>query len=212
MRHFVFSFFVAISTEQLLAAPEVSLLTPQVALNLALEKPLKFIGFFVPADAIDPQIPSCLFRNEKVTVMYDYCTKDEQPALGITIHSANLKQGNVFFYAEGAQAVSKLDRKNYFEYLWFVSANKNASGYSHSFSVVDYEKYYRRKLVELGYGCLVSWDRKTAGQSLIRCELSFEANKKLWSLPAERFWKTPSNNWYRLQNVLRSKISALPNF
>ncbi len=184
-------------------------MSAEEAIYLAQVEPLKFVGFFVPSDVIDASIPSCVFRNRYVTVMYDYCSKLEQPAVGITIHSTNLNRGNVFIYAEGPGAVSKLKRKDYYDFLWFVTANNNASGFKNKMSAADYSKYYDRKRVELGYGCLVAYDRKNAGQARSVCEKHLEGSLTRWAPAVTKFWLNPSQNWYSLQSMLRNQINLL---
>lgn len=210
MRHFykALAAFSVISVTALHSSG--TLMTPEEAINLAMtSEPLQFHGKFIPPDS-ESAMASCIFRNSKVTILYDYCTKKEQPAYGITIHSADPSRGHVIFYAEGSGApVSKLKRKDYLYFLYFFSANKNASGYNPNLTVSEYAEYYDRRQVENSFGCLVSQRYGTTAPRT-NCETQFASQAGAWSGPAITYWNNPSPNWYKLQNRLRTLIETQP--
>jgi hypothetical protein len=182
-----------------------TLLKPEDGITLALRDPLKFVGFFVASDSIDKNIKSCVFRNKFVTIMSDYCTLEDVPAVGMTIHPKDLSLGFVNIYAEGPGKITELDRKKYFNVLWMTSSNKNASGYKANFSALEYSRYFDRKLKELSYGCVVgAYEGATTPR--VNCESQLTDKLLAWEPAARKFWEKPSSNWYTLQKRLRKLI------
>ncbi len=203
---FISSQFAALA----LALPlPAQLMTPSEALKLANSEPLKYIGKYIPSDSVSGKIPSCVFRNSKITLIYHYCTKSEAPALSLTIHNRDNSKGHVKFYAEGdGRPVSQIHRNEYEQYFWKVYANPNSPGYSHDFSAEKYSSYYTSMLAARMFGCYVT---EYVGQPgvAVSCTANYKDQQKKWEPQSLVFWKQPPKSWYKLQLQLRAQIKNI---
>lgn len=191
-----------------------TVLDPQEAMELILSEPLSFVGMFYPANSESGKIPSCLFRNSKVTVMYTYCRKRETPALGMIVYSATPERGHITLYAEGSGApVSQLHRSQYEQFMWKFFSRRNAEGYSPDMSAKAYADYYDNKeIYNYQLGCHV-WEQYGSSQLRAGCTEAYQQQQKPWLADAVSFWKSPNANWYRVQRNLRqiiAQVSSIP--
>ena len=188
------------------AADQGSFLQPQEAINLVLSEPLQYVGSFFPRDSESGKIPSCLYRNSKVTVLYDYCTKSESLALGLTIHSNDLSRGNIRMYAEGSgRPVSQLERPEYLRYFWKIIVRPNSKGYRADLSAKEYSDYYEVQSQDQTLGCFIAEVMNHQG-TYLNCFNEFEKQLASWGPSANVFWQKPSGEWYQMQKVFRRLV------
>lgn len=181
------------------------LLEPAEALELIQSEPLKYVGMFYPSNS-ESGIPSCLFRNAKVTVMYTYCRKSEAPALGLTVYSNTPERGNIRFYAEGdGRPVSQLDRQEYEKYMWRFLARSNADGYRPNMTAKEYKEYYEKEIYDYRLGCFI-WEQPGETDLRAGCKSPFEAQVQSWLPGALDFWHEPPQAWYDVQKMLRKLV------
>jgi hypothetical protein len=191
---------------------EEALLEPVEALELVQSEPLKYVGSFYPSNSESGKIPSCLFRNSKVTVMYTYCRKSEAPALSFTVYSNVTERGNIRFYAEGnGRPVSQLDRQEYVQYMWKFLARTNTPGYRSDFSAKEYSEYYDREIKDYHLGCYI-WEQYGHPDLKAKCVAPFDAQSDSWLPGAVQFWHEPPAAWYLVQKDLRQLVVQLRNF
>lgn len=190
--------------QESLAAPE--LLTSNEAIEDALSEPLRYIGSYISSSSIS-RIPSCIFRNSKVTVRYTYCRQKEAPALGLVIYSRNSKRGHVNFYAEGSgQPVSKINRRDYLDAHFRVLARENLPGYKTNFSAKNFGDYSEKESTYYKIGCQV-WQWSSDHTLRADCIEPYKAQEKAWLNTSLLFWAEPHAAWYELQNVLRAEVA-----
>ena len=207
---FVFSAVTFVSFAGQAQSGVATLLDPVEALELIQVEDLKYVGSFIPQDS-ESGIPSCLFRNSKVTVLYTYCRKNEAPALGFTVYSNVVERGNIRFYAEGdGEPVSQIKRADYADYMWRFFARTNTPGYNPNFTVKEYAAYYEKQGVDYHLGCHV-WTQY--GQGLIStCVAPHEAEIATWVPTGLSFWHNPPQAWYDVQKMFRKLVSKTRNF
>lgn len=200
--------FSANATNKDSSTGSASLMEPREAMEMVLSSPLKYIGSFVPKNS-ESGIPSCLYRNAKVTVMYAYCRKKEAPAVGMIIYSNTPERGHIRIYAEGdGRPVSQLNRDEYARYMWKFMARANSSGYRTDFSAAEYGDYYDKKeSYNYSLGCHV-WEQ--VGEKNLRagCAAPFDLQVESWLPGALDFWYEPSQSWYEVQKLLRKSIEG----
>lgn len=187
-----------------------ALLDPNEAMELVMSSPLKYIGSFIPANS-ESGIPSCLFRNAKVTVKYTYCRKSEAPAVSITVYSNIVERGHIRFYAEGdGRPVSELNRDEYVSYMWKFLARPDSEGYRPDLTAAEYGNYFNKKEIsDYRLGCHV-WEQVGQKDLTAGCVAPFEFQVQSWLPGALEFWYEPPQSWYDVQKLFRKLVAAVP--
>lgn len=189
-----------------------AVMDPVEAMELVLSEPLTYVGQFYPTNSLSGKIPSCLYRNAKVTVMYTYCRRAEAPAFGMTVYSNTVERGQISFYAEGdGTPVSQLSRDEYSMYMWRMISRFNAPGYRAGMTAKEYAAYHEKELTYYNSGCHI-W--QSYGKPVdAKCLSVHEAQAPAWLSVSMDFWNQPNQAWYDVQKYLRSLIkgnSAIP--
>ncbi len=180
--------------------------TPVEAIDLALAKPLKYVGNYLSPGSESGTMKTCVFSNEDVTVLYEYCRKVEAPAISVRIY-VNASNSSVNMYAEGALDPSQIRRDFYIDGLWRVRAAFNTESYKPDMTVAEMRAYDEATSQQLG--CSVFF---MEGLDLIeRCfgdsGMDEEATAA-WVEKARAFWDKPSESWYDFQKIMRLKVEA----
>lgn len=185
-----------------------AVMDPVEAMELVMAEPLTYVGQFIPTSSISG-IPSCLFKNAKVTVMYTYCRKSEAPAYGVTIYSNTVERGHISFYAEGdGRPVSELHRSEYSKNMWRLLSRYNASGYRAGMTAKEYAAYHKTELQYYNSGCHV-WQAPNQPVDA-KCLSAHQAQAPEWLKVSTNFWNDPNQAWYDVQTYLRSLIESSP--
>lgn len=183
-----------------------SLMDPVEAMELVMSEPLKYVGQFIPSSS-DAGIPTCLFKNAKVTVVYTYCRKSEAPAYGLIVYSNTVERGHISFYAEGdGRPVSELDRSEYMMYMWRILSRVNAPGYRAGMTAKEYSNHHDIERTYYNSGCHV-WQSYSKPVDA-SCLSEHQAQANSWINVSYSFWNNPSRSWYEVQTYLRSLIKS----
>jgi len=188
-------------------AAHAQMATPAESIDLALAKPLQYVGMYVDPGSESGTMKTCVFRNEDVTVIYEYCRKVEAPAVSIRIY-VNESNSSVNMYAEGALDASQIRRDFYFDPLWRVRAAFNTESYKPDMIVAEMRAYDEETAQQLG--CSVFF---MEGMDLIqRCFAGSGMDEEAtaaWVEKASAFWHKPSESWYTFQKLMRTKVKAV---
>lgn len=205
-KHFclVIGFFLVSIITRAQDLEKIKSLDPEVAIEMVLSEPLIYVGSFIPYDS-SSKIPACLYRNSQVTVMYRYCTKQEAPAVSITIHPVDVSYGHIEIYAEAdGRPMSEVSRKDYLSYQWKVFTFPNGPNYDVNLSAAKYKIYNQEMGQSYVYACFVNqyYDDTEPG---VVCRKDYDYLKPEWSVKALDFWNQPSDRWYKLQLLMRQQ-------
>jgi hypothetical protein len=199
---------------------KIELISPDQAINLALSSNLKFMGTAV---IMNYDIPSCFWKNQKVIVIDEYCSKQSLAATGVYIVSPEDHKA-VRFHAEvndKPYTKNLLKREKYS--LWSISfrilepndvlkLNMTFKAFQNYFEIFILENYnycfttYYYNLLEKDKHCKSNETQNEncqkpksdcADDSLANLQNNF---KEIF----EPFWVTPSESWYTLLRTLRN--------
>ncbi len=183
-----------------------SVMDPVEAMELVMAEPLTYVGQFIPTSSISG-IPSCLFRNAKVTVLYTYCRKSEAPAYGLIVYSNTVERGHISFYAEGdGRPVSELHRSEYLKHMWRLLSRFNASGYRAGMTAKEFASYHETERTYYDSGCHV-WQSYSQPVEA-KCLSAHQAQEPEWVKVSLNFWNDPNQAWYDVQTYMRSLIKS----
>lgn len=186
-----------------------NLMSPAEAINSISSEPLIYVGHFYPSNSISKKIPSCIFRNSKVTVKYTYCRKNEAPAFGLTVYSNDVSRGHIRFYAEGdGRPVSELKRSDYLKYLWRFYARENAPGYQNNLTSAEFSKYYDEEIYFYKLGCQI-WEVSHDPNLQAYCTEEYKDQSGQWLTNGLKYWNKPPSSWYKMQKKFRKQIQGL---
>lgn len=187
-------------------AAHAQMATPAEAIELAMKRPLMYVGTYIDPGSESGTMKTCVFRNKDVTILYEYCRKVEAPAVSIRIF-VNSTKSSVNMYAEGELNASEIRRDRYFDGLWRVRAAFNTSSYRPFMNLKAMRAYDEETAQQLG--CSVFY---MGGLGLIeRCfgDSGLNEDESLaWIEKASAFWHEPSENWYEFQKMMRAKVEA----
>lgn len=185
---------------------QAQMATPAEALDLALAKPLEYVGTYLDPGSESGTMKTCVFRNTDVTVIYEYCRKVEAPAVSVRIYD-HATNSSVNIYAEGSLDASRIRRDFYFDPLWRVRAAFNAPSFKAELTLDELRAYDAETAQQLG--CSVFF---MEGMDLIeRCfgESGMdEEAAAAWIEKASAFWHRPSESWYQFQKLMRTTVEA----
>lgn len=199
-------FALAITLLSTLSA-HAQMATPAESIDLAMAKPLEYVGMYLDPGSESGTMKTCVFHNEDVTVLYEYCRKVEAPAVSIRIY-VNESGSSVNMYAEGALDASQIRRDFYFDGLWRVRAAFNTASYKPDMTLAELRAYDEETAQQLG--CSVFF---MEGMDLIqRCFAGSGMDEEataVWVEKASAFWHKPSESWYAFQKLMRTKVKAV---
>ena len=187
-------------------AAHAELATPVEAIELAMAKPLNSVGLYKSPGSESGTMKTCVFRNEDVTVVYEYCREVEAPAVSIRIF-VNASNSSINIYAEGALDPSQIRREFYFDPLWRVRGAFNLPSFKLNMTPAELRDYEVETSNQIG--CSVFFM-----QNLGLFERCFdgsgvdEAAAAAWIEKASAFWHEPSESWYEFQKLMRTKVEA----
>ena len=187
-------------------AAHAELATPAEAIDLAMAKPLKYVGLYLDPGSESGTMKTCVFRNEDVTVVYEYCRKVEAPAVSVRIF-VNAANSSINMYAEGGLDPSTIRRDGYFDPLWRVRAAYNFPSFKLGMTPAELRDYEVETSHQIG--CSVFFM-----QNLGLFERCFadsgmdEESTAAWIEKASAFWQEPSESWYDFQKLMRTKVEA----
>ncbi len=173
------------------APPAVPLYTVTEALDDVLSGPLQFIGtgpWFGNAS-----IHACAYRNERVIVVYEYCTVREQPALGLIVISPS--RGVLKIYAEADSAISTLERTGYFTFRIEVQPPRDTDPISLEVAYADLNAWEERRYNAFAPSC---WSGDGTG-----CSPGLDPQP--WAESAESFLREPPAAWHALAKDLHAR-------
>ncbi len=187
-------------------AAHAQLATPVEAIDLAMAKPLKYVGLYKSPGSESGTMKSCVFRNDDVTVVYEYCRKVEAPAvsLRIFVHASN---SSVNIYAEGALDPSQIRRDFYFDPLWRVRSAFNLPSFKLAMTPAELRAYEIETKNQIG--CSVFFMENMGLYERCFADSGMdEAATAAWIEKTSAFWHEPSESWYEFQKLLRTKVEA----
>lgn len=171
------------------------------ALNDASTDQLTLVGTYVPAYAEDGKMKMCVYRGAKTLVYSFYCTKASVPAAWMRIVSADPTKGSVEIYAEVPMNVdvTTAKRDQYDEQNFRMSVNP-PDGFDFNGSIDALRKYDDKLSKNPRAACFYT---KRAGAW---CRSNYQSEMSVWMPPTLAFWVNPSESWYSLQALLKSRI------
>lgn len=183
---------------------------PTDTLNLAMQKPLTFVGKYVSPTSQSGRISACIFRNADVTVVYEYCTKPEAPAVSVIIFDHASGGNTVQIYAEGTMAASRIRRDFYYDVFWRVAARKAPAGFTPTLTPQQMRGLEHD--TEFADGCTVFYmegmgELKRCADSIDSSEGSDAAH---WLEAGAQFWDEPGDAWYAFQRHMRTLVDRTP--
>jgi len=168
---------------------------PEELLADAMGSPLKHVA----TDADGVNIPRCLYRNDEVIVVNDYCTIREIRTTGILIYHP--RKGVAQLYAEAKEPISTIGREDYTQ--WRFEARDPFPGLdlTEDFQRLDRYDSRRRKLAP--GGC-------TAGMFLgndknAMCWLKTPEIGAWWESHYRPMLREPPREWFALVKELRNR-------
>jgi hypothetical protein len=194
------------------AAP-VGLLTPEAAIALALSDDLKWDGRANISG--DGAMPSCVFKNSKVTIVYDYCAKGAVAEVSMTIytHDGRSVHFDVASESENGQNAhrnvgdSSLYGNGYpANWQWYVELSSPSSGSAPDLSNFPKVAKYHNDLSAHTMNCEV--DRDPGGYNPTANCSGSPALNSTWLPDAQSFAQKPSADWFTLVNQLEAQSDA----
>lgn len=181
--------------------------SPQKAIADINSGALKFVGReLMPGSG---QNYTCIYKNEKVFVLYNNCmaSKVEAPATDIQVISPN---GDLIrYYVENftnTTPISETPREKY-SGTWTVEYTKLAPLKLNS-SIAQIKKFIGESDNASG-GCWIGEMGKAQDSNTIaECHGTMNEALPNWKSNAESFWKTPGNDWAQVQLSLRSTVKS----
>lgn len=173
----------------------------QAAINDALSDDLKYVGKFVPHGSESGKRPVCVYRGKKVLVYSSYCVKYKVGAVGIRIHSIDPARGSVQIYAEARDRddINKVKRDRYSDY-GFSIATYDKGTFVFDGSMAKLKAYDTKLALSPGPECQSSRAFPKV------CKPAHSGDINSWGDEASDFWNKPTANWYRLINLMKSKV------
>jgi hypothetical protein len=187
-------------------AAHAELATPVEAIELAMAKPLKYVGLYKSPGSETGTMKSCLFRNADVTVVYEYCRKVEAPAVSIRIFVKESKS-SVNIYAEGGLDPSTIRRDAYFDPLWRVRAAFNLPSFKHEMTPAKMRNYEIETKNQIGCSVFFMQNMGLFERCFENSGMD-EASTAAWIEKTSAFWHEPTESWYEFQKLMRSKVEA----
>lgn len=194
------------------AAPP-GLLTPEAAIELALSDNLRFEGRANISG--DDAMPSCVFMNSKVTIVYDYCAKGAVAELGMTIYTHDGRSVHFAVASEsenGGNAQRNVgDAARYgngypANWQWYVELNSPSSGSAPNLLKFSKVAKYHNDLSAHTMNCQV--DRDPGGYNATANCSGSPALNSTWLPDAQNFAQKPSSDWFTLVNQLEAQSDA----
>lgn len=187
-------------------AAHAELATPAEAIDLAMAKPLKYVGLYLDPGSESGTMKTCVFRNEDVTVIYEYCRKVEAPAVSIRIF-VNASNSSINMYAEGELDPSTIRRDAYFDPLWRVRAAYNLPSFKRDMTPGELRDYDVETSNQIGCSVFFMQNIGLFERCFENTGMDEEATAA-WIEKASAFWHEPSETWYEFQKLMRTKVKA----
>ena len=187
-------------------AAHAELATPVEAIELAMAKPLKYVGLYKSPGSESGTMKSCVFRNEDVTVIYEYCRKVEAPAVSIRIF-VNAAKSSINMYAEGGLDPSTIRRDAYFDPLWRVRAAFNLPSYKVGMTPAQLRAYEAETKNQIGCSVFFMQNMGLFERCFADSGMD-EESAAVWIEKTGAFWQEPSESWYEFQKLMRTKVEA----
>lgn len=194
------------------SADSVPLLTPQGMIAATLSEPLQFVGRVLFSGSEEER--SCVFQNSQVYIVYNYCREDgsEAPALGMKIFSRS--GGMIEYYVENSEergAISQTRREDYdrnwrTSYIPTPALNGNPSPQEIS-SIYEGERNFRHGYCNAG-GMMNIPAGFNVGVENTSCRDIPSDVSDSWLPAARTFLADPGDQWYQLQQTMRSNVRA----
>lgn len=162
---------------------------------------LKYVGKFIPHGSESGKIPTCIYRGKKVLIYSSYCVKYVVGAVGIRIHSIDKAKGALQLYAEARDKdnINKVKRDRYSDY-GFSIATYDTGTFNFNGSLKQLKAYDTKMALSPAPACISS---RAAPK---HCSPAHAGDVDSWGAPASAFWDKPTDNWYRLIDVMKSKV------
>jgi hypothetical protein len=177
------------------AAPS-GLYSAEEALRDVLSSPLQFVGTGKWPGV--QRMYACAYRNQRVTVVDAYCSRNERQAFRVDVYSA--QRGRVRIYAESPGKVSAHQRSDYFTFM-VESEPPSALKLSASASFVDLKVYEQQRYDAFLPVCFAGHELKRARSG---CLGALENQDQGWLAYERGFLAHASPDWYRVVHQLRA--------
>ncbi len=179
------------------------LLPPTDTLTKAMQKPLTLVGRYVSPTSSSGRISACVFRNEDVTVVYEYCTKPASPAISVIIFDHALGGKTLQIYAEGTMDPSRIRRAFYYDVFWRASSRQAPEGFTPTLTAPQFREL--EQSTKFAAGCSVFF-MEGMGEMQLCSPTIEEAEGAAWLAAGALFWSEPGEAWYGFQRHMRSLI------
>jgi hypothetical protein len=180
--------------------------TPTSALNDLNSEELKFVGkALMPGNGKNL---SCVYKNSKVYVIYDNCSKKESVTdIRIINHEGEILN----FYVENYDLPTKTSKMKRADYNgeWGIRYNKYpAVGPKTDMTISDMQRYLKANETSTGNYCFITNEEVKSKTSKNYCSGSFGSSTSGWIDSSTQFWNDPPPEWYTTQTKLRNLIEA----
>ncbi len=183
--------------------------TPELAISDIQNGNLEFMGRdLLPGS---DQNRTCIFKSESAYILYNNCMSSKRESEVTDIEIIHFGGTSFSFYVENSAdhnngAVSQMKRESY-DATWAMRS-KSYGKPGENLSISELKAYMTTRYENVSGGCFIGGTPKYATDPNAdgSCWGTDKDKVSNWKNSVEPFWKEPSQQWYEVQKMLRSKV------